>query len=222
MSDQKENGVSYDEVIGSAQAILKKGERYSIEKIQENLGKGSRAQVAEMLKKWQINKNQKHRNKTQGQNKQQGQGQNQGKQQQGRNQNQQRPRQQPKNTNTNKNQNQRKQVDYHNLHQDFTETYRKKAPSEPFSEKRLEAESTVVNALFWAIHEVKKKRAEALEVHQQKNSAVMSMRMKVDKDVIQIKKEVRQKLNVLQEEYAKTKTLRERALLEFRNNQSQA
>jgi hypothetical protein len=54
MADPKDMPISYDEVVSAAQSILKKGERYTLEKIRRVLGKGSHSKIAEHLRQWQI------------------------------------------------------------------------------------------------------------------------------------------------------------------------
>jgi hypothetical protein len=56
MTDPKDMSVSYDEVVSAAQNILKKGERYTLEKIRRILGKGNHSKIAEHLRQWQIAK----------------------------------------------------------------------------------------------------------------------------------------------------------------------
>ena len=185
MADQKDTPITYDEVINAAQSILKKGERYTLEKIRRYIGKGNHSQIAEMLRKWQSNKHSKNKNK-------------------GKN-NAQQPRHSKR-----PHKSAHKHVGFQHHQRDFTETYRQIKPSEPFSEERLEQEPTLIQSLFLAVHAVREKKSEALERHQCQQNDLQNMQMRADQEVIQIQKSARLQINKLLEEHARIRTQRER------------
>jgi|APSaa5957512535_1039671.scaffolds.fasta_scaffold21654_2 CMP-2-keto-3-deoxyoctulosonic acid synthetase len=183
MADQKDTPITYDEVINAAQSILKKGERYTLEKIRRYIGKGSHSQIAEILRKWQTSKHSKNKNKNNAQ----------------QSRHSKRPHKPA-----------HQHAGFQHGQRDFTETYQQIKPSEPFSEERLEQESVLIQSLFLAVYTVREKKSEALERHQRQQNDLQSMQMRADQEVIQIQKSARSKINILLEEHARIRTQRER------------
>jgi hypothetical protein len=142
----------YDQVVNEANKILRKGGKYSVEKIRKNLGYGSSAEIAECIKKWQAAKHAKNK----------------------------------------RNKNQKSNQQKTGSHRPFS-SY----SQNPFSLERLKQEPNSVQKLFWALLVVRMSKSASLEHYQSIEDQLMNSRIESEREIIDLKKQARKKVDKL-------------------------
>ncbi|WP_119344115.1 DNA-binding protein [Facilibium subflavum] len=215
MSD--ENQLTYEEVAQIADSLLAEGKRVTLEYLRRQLGKGTHAQIAVLLGKWQRQQKGKKMPKTSAyaddsgfkeQKRISGAGSS-------------RALKRPE-MNFRTKQSESGRIDKStkasvDCFDDGKESAGGFNVTTPFSLERLEVEPDVVKRLFMALCVVKYYRARALERQQTAQNESLNLRMASESKIRQIKKEYHEKIVALMSELSRIKAITDREIDQLRH-----
>ncbi|WP_116963311.1 DNA-binding protein [Fastidiosibacter lacustris] len=227
----EENQITYEEVSAIADRLNKEGRRVTLEYVRRELGKGTHAQIAVFLGRWQkenthLSEQEKSKNRTQCfRDKNHDRSNAQGKERSNM-------LRRPDMSTFKEHRTHRQQQDEleslqkrafaRNSKPQFItngngeESYESIAPMEELTTERLQKEPVIIQKLFQAMIAIKAARAVALEEYQQAQSELLSTRMECDQKVREFKKYANEQLLALQSEYSRLKAITEREVIAIR------
>ncbi|WP_100551148.1 DNA-binding protein [Caedibacter taeniospiralis] len=100
------------------------------------------------------------------------------------------------------------------------ESYAAIAPREPLTLERLQQETEIIQKLFQALAAIRSSRLEALEQYQSAQSELFTTRMDCDQKVREFQKRASEKLLGLQTEFSRLKTISEQEIIAIRRKLS--
>jgi len=222
MPDSKD--ITYDEVAAIADRLMLEGKRVTLEYMRRELGKGTHAQIAVLLGRWQ-----KAQKKNTGASKHHASSYDKGRLgDKGKTGAQ--DHKQFKNENGRKNGLRRPDMGFRDKKQMQAREYRNppqyisqrasnarsRSAMDSFSLERLQQEHSIVEKLFFSLMLVREKRVKALEAYQLAHNDALNARMDSEKEIREIKKENAEKLASLTVEFSKLKILNEREVASLR------
>ena len=232
----QDNQLSYGEVVAIANRLVKEGKRVTLEYLRRELGKGTHAQIAVFLGKWQkeyqsvIAQHKKeaspashshsatndYRNRFDKKESQTRQN-----RQNNHHSGLKRPdmssykERRQKQTHTNNHQSQRRQH-YHASMSFQNESHKKDVDTSKMTQSRLQEEAQVIQKLFMALAHVKAEKSQALEYYQATHQDLLNFRMQSDQEIREFKKGANTKINALLSEFNYLKMNYERQTVDLR------
>lgn len=200
--------LSYEKVVQAAEEIIEKNERLTLERIRRSLGFGDMIKIAGYLRRWQQAKaKEKAKNKPE----------NDGNLQQAKAHSTSNTDDHDKNSRSDNNHshknNHHKKAQKKNNHQKKSDEvvvvinerknnhYHSKLP--PFDAERLAKEKPVIQALFWAILEIKLKKNCVIEYHQNEKNTMWQLLMDAENQIRQLKSKAKDDIAKLMHEQCK-------------------
>ncbi|MBK2124365.1 DNA-binding protein [Fangia hongkongensis] len=214
MPDSKD--ITYDEVAAIADRLMLEGKRVTLEYMRRELGKGTHAQIAVLLGRWQKAQKKSGASKHQASSYDKGRGAQEHKRFKG--------------DNGKKNGLRRPDMSFRDKKQTSGKEYRnppqylnQRSSNGParssmgnFSLERLKKEHALVEKLFLSLMLVRERRVKALEAYQLAHNEALNARMDSEKEIREIKKENAKRLASLTAEFSKLKILNEREMASLR------
>ena len=225
----EDNQISYEEVAAVAERLNKEGRKVTLEYVRRELGKGTHAQIAVCLGKWQKNnahllESNRSKYTPTGVRSDNAMGDSarggalrrpdmsgfkskkpsRNHTHEGYRQNEHRPRSRTQ------------FIENSNLN----ESYQAIVPRESLTLARLQKEAPVIQKLFQALAIIKASRLQALEQYQNAQGELLSTRMECDKKVREFQKYANEQLLLLQTEFSRLKTISEHEIIAIRRQLS--
>lgn len=75
--------------------------------------------------------------------------------------------------------------------------------SQMFSFERLQKEPVVIQSLFWALHQIRQQKNGSIELHLLEKSHMTEMMLEVEAEIRKIKRQAKEEINQLMQEYCK-------------------
>ncbi|MCF6776676.1 DNA-binding protein [Thiotrichales bacterium 19X7-9] len=167
--------LTYEQVVEAAETIVKNNERVTIERVRRLIGYGDMIKIVNFLRRWQKDKSSQKEVETKAQ---------------------------PKGSAPPKTKKSSDEVVVvvGNNGNGYKGRHRR---NQAFSFERLQQEPIAIQALFWALHQIRQHKNCAIEQHQLEKNSMNEMMMEVEDKIREIKRSAKEEINQIMQQHCK-------------------